>query len=231
MNDLTTALADAAYQPADGPDMSTARQRGRRRRLRRYGRVVATLVTLVAAATFTVTRFDEHGPRPAVRIATSPDRWQTFASHTGDLQIKYPPDWNVAAAVLTPQLTDPHEILALGTFTMAPADHNCAHIPVNALEQMSPTDAFIWITERTGTDNDPAWNFGPRPTSIDPTSGTDANGGDLAACLNHPLLGTARAVSFDDHNRHFTITYAIGDDATQRRRADVLVTLNSFQVN
>jgi hypothetical protein len=231
MNDLTTALADAAYQPSDGPDMSAARQRGRRRRLRRYGRVMATLVTLVAAATFTVTRFDEHGPRPAVRIATSPDRWQTFASHTGDLQIKYPPDWNVAAAVLTPQLTDPHEILALGTFTMAPADHNCAHIPVNALEQMSPTDAFIWITERTGTDNDPAWNFGPRPTSIDPTSGTDANGGDLAACLNHPLLGTARAVSFDDHSRHFTITYAIGTDATRQRRADVLAILNSFQVH
>ncbi|MDP9331748.1 MAG: hypothetical protein M3Q30_00330 [Actinomycetota bacterium] len=231
MNDLTAALAEAAYQPSDGPDMSAARQRGRRRRRRRCGRVVATLVTIVAAATFTVTRLDERGQRPAVRIATSHHSWQTFTSRTGDLQVEYPPDWNVAAAVLTPQLTDPHEILALGTFAMAPADHNCAHIPVNALEQMSPTDAFIWITERTGTGNDPAWNFGRRPASIDVTSGTDANGGDLAACLNRPLLGTARAVSFDDHRRHFTITYAIGADATQQRRADVLAILNSFRVN
>jgi len=95
---------------------------------------------------------------------------------------------------------------------------------------MSRTDAFIWVTERTGTDNDPAWTFGARPTPISPTSGTDANGGDLAACLNHPLLGTARAVSFDDHGRHFTITYAIGADATQQRRADVLAILNSFHV-
>jgi hypothetical protein len=231
MNDLTAALADAAYQPSDGPDMSAARQRGRRRQRRQYGRIVVTLVTLVAAATFTATRLYEHGPRPALRIATSPASWQTFTSRTGDVQVTYPPDWNVAAAVLTPHLSDPHEILALGTFTMAPADHNCAHIPVNALEQMSPADAFIWITERTGTDNDPAWNFGPRPASIDPTSGTDANGGDLAACLNRPLLGTARAVSFDDHSRHFTITYAIGADATQQRRANVLAILNSFQVN
>ncbi|MDQ1457022.1 MAG: hypothetical protein QOH28_2642 [Actinomycetota bacterium] len=231
MNDLSAAFAEAAYQPSDGPDMSAARQRGRRRQRRRRGRVAATLFALVAAATFTVTRFDERGPRPAVRIATSHDRWQTFTSRTGDVQIEYPPDWNVAPAVLTPHLSDPHEVLALGTFTMAPADHNCAHIPVNALEQMSPTDAFIWITERTGTDNDPAWNFGPRPASIDPTSGTDANGGDLAACLNRPLLGTERAVSFDDHSRHFTITYAIGTDATQQRRADVLVILNSFHVN
>jgi hypothetical protein len=231
MNDLTAALADAAYQPSDGPDMSAARQRGRRRQRRQYGRIAVTLVTLVAAATFTLTRLDQHAQGPTVRIATSPDRWQTFTSPTGDLQIKYPPDWNVAPAVLTPHLTDPHEILALGTFTMAPADHNCAHIPVNALEEMLPTDAFIWITERTGTDNDPAWTFGPRPTSIDPTSGTDANGGDLAACLNHPLRGSARAVSFDDHSRHFTITYAIGADATQQRHADVVAILNSFQVN
>jgi hypothetical protein len=228
MSELNAALLDAVHRPTRGPDMPAARRRARRRQRRRYGRVAATFAAIVATTAITVTRWDEDSARPNIHVA-SPGAWLTFTSPGGDLRISYPPDWKIAGANLTPHLTDPREVVALGTFPLQPADHNCAHIPVNALEQMGPTDGFIWITERAGT-SAPTPNFGPRPTSIGPTTGTDANGGDLAACLDHPLLGTARAISFDDHGRHFTISYAVGSDATAQRRDDILAILNSFQV-
>jgi hypothetical protein len=230
MNDFACAVVEAAHQPRRGPDLDAARQRARQRQRGRYSGLAASFA-IVAATTFAVARWNENGNRPKVQVATSAETWQTFTSPGGDLQIRYPADWNVAAEVLTPHLTDPREVLALGTFPMQPADHNCAHIPVNALEQMGGTDGFIWITERIGADQMPAPNFGPRPTPFGPTTGTDANGGDLAACLNHPLLGTARAISFDDHGRLFTIDYAIGADASRQRRADIFTILNSFTIN
>jgi hypothetical protein len=230
MTDLATALADAAFEPRTEPDMIAARRRGRHRRYRRSGWVAVALASIAVVGTFALSRLDAHSGRAKPRVATSADDWSTFTSRTGDLEIKYPPDWQLAARVLTPHLSDPHEVLALGTFPMQAADHNCAHIPVNALEQMARTDGFIWITERTGTAEMPASNFGLRPTVIGPRTGADANQGDLSACLNHPLAGTARAISFDDHDRHFTITYALGSDVSPQRRSDLLRILNSFRV-
>ena len=64
------------------------------------------------------------------------------------LLVTYPNDWMPASQILTPTLTDPREIFAVGTYPLRPGGTNCAQYPVNAIEDLGPSDALIWLAER-----------------------------------------------------------------------------------
>lgn len=230
MADLTTRLMEAASPTDSEPDMVAAKQQARVLRRRRFAAVTCSMVVALTALAFGVAWLTRDGPQPSVRVATTPAEWKTLASSDGTVTVRYPSDWLPAATNLMPNLADPGEVFALATFAMAPADHNCAQVPVNTLENMGPTDAFIWVSERRGLNGIAAYDLGPRPTAIGPTSGDDLLQGDLSQCLKHPLAGTARDIPFDDHGRHFSLDFAIGSKAIPERRTQVFDILNSFTV-
>jgi hypothetical protein len=62
--------------------------------------------------------------------------------------VTYPSDWTPASEILTPALTDPREIFALGTYPLRPGGSSCTNFPMNAIEDLGPTDALIWLSER-----------------------------------------------------------------------------------
>jgi hypothetical protein len=168
-----------------------------------------------------------HAPGgPATAAARHPPAgWRLFVSAAGDLSLFYPADWHLAGTDLTPEVGDPAHVVALGTFSMAPADHNCTNVPVNALEALTPADAFVAIREQLSGYGGP-----PRPPRFDATSGTDLTEGDARVCLGHPLAGNGRWIDFDDGGRDFLALVAVGAEATPARRAQAFDILNSFEV-
>jgi hypothetical protein len=91
-------------------------------------------------------------------------------AHT--FSVQNPQDWHRSEGSLTPDLVDPHEILALGTFDLRPGGPNCAHLPVQALTDLAPGDSLIWVAERERGD---VSSYPARPVAFGPTSGTDTD--------------------------------------------------------
>ena len=62
--------------------------------------------------------------------------------------VTYPSGWALAPETLTPTLTDPSEVFALGTYPLRPGGSGCAQFPTNAIEDLGPTDALVWLADR-----------------------------------------------------------------------------------
>jgi hypothetical protein len=191
---------------------------------------------VIAASGFGIVALRTGDDQARIQVNSIRDGSQTYSNAARGVTLRYPADWKVANTVLTPNLgssaSAPYEIVALGTFPMTPADHNCAQEPVNALEAMSSTDAFVWIGERSDY---PPGTLPPRPARFDPEGGTDGALVDItqepAGCLNHPLAGSSRQFGFEDHGRSFFVTVAIGSQVTPERRAEAWQILNSLAVS
>jgi hypothetical protein len=65
-----------------------------------------------------------------------------------DYHVSYPSNWHRASTSLTPNLSDPHEILTVGTGSLPVGGPRCAQVPVNALEAVGATGALVSIQER-----------------------------------------------------------------------------------
>jgi PASTA domain len=235
MFDIETLLDRGAATPTDHPDLDRAHNRARQMRRRRHGMVTlaAVAATVCVVASLVAISNTSEDSRNA-RIAAPPTGLTSYTNTERNIAIDYPPSWRVAPELLTPALgRPPYELAAIGTFPMAPADHNCAHIPVNALEAMTATDAFVWIGERVDYS---LGTFPPRPARITPDQGTDVtNGTDYSAqpdgCLDHPLAGTARVFTFEDHQRSIYALVALGSDVSAERAAEAYEILNSVSTD
>jgi hypothetical protein len=235
MNDITAILEQAAATPTSPPDLTQAHRRAHQMRRRRHATIAFAAIAATLCVVGSIVAISEGGDARHPRIASPPNGNTTYTNSARSITLDYPAHWQIAHELLTPHLGlpgEPYEVVALGTFPMAPADHNCAHVPVNALETMSRTDAFVWIGERPDY---AAGTFPPRPANFTPDLGTDVTTGtDYSAqpdgCLDHPLAGTARVISFEDHGRSFYALVAIGTDATPGRAAEAYEILNSFSI-
>ncbi len=96
--------------------------------------------------------------------------WVTFHSGRYDYSVDYPKSWHRATQSLTPHLSDPHEILTLGTSHVPVGGPRCAQVPVNALEAVGVIGALITIQERAPANAD--GGFPPRPKHFDLTPHT-----------------------------------------------------------
>src|SRR4051812_28613168 len=61
-----------------------------------------------------------------------------------------PAGWHAASTSLTPHLTNPHEVLTVGTGSL-PVGGQCAQFPSAALAALGPADALVTVQERLGT--------------------------------------------------------------------------------
>jgi hypothetical protein len=147
------------------------------------------------------------------------------SAHTGHadgIRFTIPPGWRAAATSLTPHLTDPHEVLTVGTGPL-PAGGRCAQFPSAALAALRPTDALVTVQERLGS----VKSFPPRPRRFSlPAPDTS----EAAACAGPNASFTSYWFGFRDRGRGFHVLVAFGASARASTRREALAILDSLRV-
>jgi hypothetical protein len=143
------------------------------------------------------------------------------------LEVELPAGWQEAETTLTPQLTDPVEVLAVGTYPLREGGENCNHVAGRALTEMGPRGAFITLQER-GYDRNSSWpDFPPRPARFGPELGGPS---EASACAPGARF-TDHWFGFSEANRHFHVLVAFGSDAPQAVRDQAWAVLDSLRID
>lgn len=156
-------------------------------------------------------------PSETPQPATEPRRAGTV--------VFYPSGWTPASEILTPNLTDPREFFALGTYPLKPGGSNCAQYPENAIEDLGPTDALIWLAERQQVSRDTP----PRPADLQAWMSA-APVDDSPGCLSGPKDFVHHTAEFTDGGRGFALYVAYGASASPETVAEMWRIVDSFQV-
>lgn len=146
--------------------------------------------------------------------------------HTANgLTVTLPAGWRSATRRLTPNLTDPREVLAVGTFPLRYRRTACAHMPGSALEDLGPRDAFVTLMERG---RGAAGNaVKARPTRFGPRLG-----GPSEARLCVPTARFAdHWFTFADRGRYFHALVAFGPKASAATRRRTWAILDGLTVD
>jgi hypothetical protein len=159
---------------------------------------------------------------PAVLVLATAG-WSTFQSVSYHYRVTYPSSWHRASRSLTPHLSDPHEILTVGTGRLPVGGPRCAQVPVSALEAVGRTGALVSIQERSPATADRG--FPPRPARF----GFRAERLEISACLASRAKPLLEMVPFSDHGRHFYALVALGRTATVQTRDEALRVLDSLR--
>lgn len=159
----------------------------------------------------------------AALVLTGPG-WLSFQSVRYHYHVSYPSNWHRATRSLTPHLSDPHEILTVGTGRLPVGGARCAQVPVEALEAVGATGALVSIQERASAHSDSS--FPPRPNRfrLRPTPGLE-----IPACLAPRRRPRLYWIPFRDHSRYFYALVALGHTAASRTRDDALRVLDSLR--
>jgi hypothetical protein len=182
--------------------------------------VLAAVAALLAGCGGEGSRSAGEGGRPPVET--------TYRSAEWGYTVTVPDGWHRAEQSLTPTLTDPREILSLGTFPLRYRRSECAHVPTSALEDMTAADVFVTIQER-GLDPDSDWpDFPPRPAHFRFEPGQDSE-------APHCVRGSVRFVDhwfgFSDAGRHFHVEVALGTAAAEDLRREAYRILDSLRLD
>lgn len=143
----------------------------------------------------------------------------------GRFSIRFPAGWKRAAESLTPLLTDPREIVSVGTHDLRPGGERCAHLPVNALEDLGPTDAFLTVQERAQPH---LADYPPRPIHFE--LGAPDERFDGVNCVRSASI-LQWWLPFRDGDRAFYALVVLGKSASEDTRRQMLQTLDSFRVD
>jgi hypothetical protein len=144
------------------------------------------------------------------------------------LAVALPSGWHAAGTSLTPRLGDPREVLAVATYPLRYRDvGSCAHVPVSALADLGPRDAFVELEER-GRGPASSWTgFPARPAQFGPRLGGPSEAVD---CVPGARF-TDHWFTFTDAGRHFHARVAFGPRAPESTRAQAWAVLDSLRVD
>jgi hypothetical protein len=148
----------------------------------------------------------------------------TMSNDSKGFSVTYPTDWSPASEIITPTLSDPREMFALGTYPLRPGGPNCAQYPVNALEDLGPTDALIWLAERQQVSGSAL----ARPADFE-TWMTTVQADDSPACLSTPKDFVHHYGSFTDAGREFDLYVAYGTAASPTTLTELWAILNGMR--
>jgi hypothetical protein len=162
--------------------------------------------------------------RVASPAVSGPPPAATFAAH--GVSVALPPGWEPAPAPLT-TITDPREVLAVGTFPLRYRPTECAHLPTSALEDLGPRDALVLLMER-GLAPASRWlDFPPRPEHFGPELGVPS---EASVCAPGAHFSD-RIFGITDGGRHIHVEVAFGPDASAATRAQAWGILDSLRVD
>ncbi len=144
------------------------------------------------------------------------------------LSVSLPAGWQAASASLTPHLVDPREELAVATYPLRYRDQDvCSHMPVTALQDLGPGDAFVTLEER-GLDPGSAWiGFPARPAHFGPELGGPS---EADACAPGARF-TDHWFTFSDGGRHFHVLVAFGPNASDDVHRQAWAILDNLHVD
>jgi hypothetical protein len=165
----------------------------------------------------------------AALVATGCNHEKTSAPHSPyarhGVTVELPSGWQAARNDLTPNLSDPREVLAVGTYPMRYRPHDCAQVPVSALENLGPHGAFVELEERRAGGG-PSSEFPTRPPHFGPTLGGPS---EATACVPGTRM-SEHWFGFTDHRRHFYALVAFGPQAVESTRSEAWKVLDSLKV-
>lgn len=184
-------------------------------------------ILLVALCGALLAACGEQSSRTAEEAEVSPLAWTNYQSAEWGYTVSFPTSWRRAESPVS-RITDPREILALGTFPPRHRPTNCEAFAGSAREDLGPSDAFLTILER-GVDRGAEWlDFPPRPNRFGPTP-ENAEGADPACGDRRRTDG--RWLNFTDAGRHFHVLMVFGPDAPPAVRRDAWQILNSLRLD
>jgi hypothetical protein len=168
---------------------------------------------------------DTAGPdeRPAPRPA---DTWTTTVNKSHGFTVNLPPGWQLSAESLTPNLSDPRELLSAGTFPLAYREGTCNHMPDGSLRSMGAADGFVSVEERGRIPQGSQGGFPPRPASFGAYA--KPSNGDLAVCLGDTPT-VEYWIPFSDANRRFYALVVLGRRAPKQTRDEAFAILDRLQ--
>jgi hypothetical protein len=153
--------------------------------------------------------------------------WITYRDSVHRFSISYPPSWNRARELLTPNRAGPqHELVSVGTNRLVamPRDLNCAQASARALRALGSTGALISLAVVSGAS---ATTAPARPAQFRLTDGAR---GEAVACVSHPQF-TERVISFSDGGRVFFYSVFLGKEASPETRVQATRVLNSLKTS
>jgi hypothetical protein len=155
--------------------------------------------------------------------------WLRHEDRDEGLGVLYPEGWNRSTTSLTPNLTEPRELLSLGTHGLRPGSERCAQMPGNALDDMTELDAFVTVQERDTIPDAPvgAESFPVRPDDFR----LDARDADVGAACSENGGIQSWWIPFRDEGRAFYLQVAIGKSASEDTRRQVSGILESLRFN
>jgi hypothetical protein len=149
----------------------------------------------------------------------------TYGAH--GVTVELPKGWQTATANLTPNLGDPRQVIAVGTYPLRYRPHDCAQVPVSALEDLGSRDAFIELEER-GVDPGSSWSeFPARP----PHFGRGLGGPSEATQCVPGTRMDEHWFGFTDKGRHFYALVAFGPDVPKATQDEAWAVLDSLKVD
>lgn len=155
-------------------------------------------------------------------------------SFNSEFGVSIPDSWQMASTTLTPNLSDPKEVLSVGTFSLRPGGPQCAQVPVNALHDLGPRDVFVTLHERLQLIEADTRAFPDPPSSFrSELRGVD-DGVDAIECMD-PIerddLGALRWLRFQESGRFFYLLVAIGRDTPPDRFEETVGILDTMVIN
>jgi hypothetical protein len=164
--------------------------------------------------------------RPAPVAAVAPAGMTRFIDERRGFELTFPSAWMRAETVLTPALTEPREILSVGTVRPVAngGSSACAQHPVETMARVGPRDAFVTIQERT---NQVSGEMVAGPPQM---AGVRADDSELPACLHRSVPFKTYWMPFQLGGRGFYANAAVGDDVPPEGRAELQAVLDSLRV-
>jgi hypothetical protein len=140
-------------------------------------------------------------------------------------EVTFPSSWHRAPRVLTPALSNPREILSVGTVRPVVNDRSsrCGQHPTATLARVGPRDVFLTIQERANQLSPEMVPAPPRLADVTPDTS------ETAQCLARDVPLKTYWMPFRSGGRGFYANAAVGGDVTPRRRAQLQAVLDSLR--
>jgi hypothetical protein len=162
---LDRAVRDLGAQPRLDPII----RGGARRRGARLVASVAVVVVFVAGVVWAATQIGaRHTTAPLHSTTPTPT---VYRDDQDGLSVVVPPGWQVAVEPLNTWVSDPHEILSMGTYALRPGGQAVTdfQLPSHAIDDLGPNDLLIWLNESGSGPR----GFPPRPDRFAPSRSCD----------------------------------------------------------
>jgi hypothetical protein len=188
---------------------------GGRRRVVRLAASVTVVVVFVAGLVWAATQLGVE--RTTIPMGSATPTPTVYRDDLHGLSVTVPPGWQVASEPLNTWVSDPHEILAMGTYALRPGGRAVTdfQLPSHAIEDLGPNDILIWVSEAGD-----AAGFVERPAHFEPSG--PCGGDDWSRLCPEPSGRTLRLtiagvhawwLGFADGGRGFYVFVGMGGQA------------------